>query len=163
MNHDGYRHNFEEIISKRGTDCKKWNTYGEDVIPMWIAETDFQCPRPIIEAMVKRAQQGSFGYPLNSSNFAASVKRWQRKRFNWDIEEEWVEYTPAVVPALVYAISAYTHPGDAVLIQTPVYHPFHHMVVNNGRTKLESDLVLRDGRYYIDFDDLERKLSNPRT
>ncbi|MDR3439716.1 PatB family C-S lyase, partial [Telmatospirillum sp.] len=82
---------------------------------------------------------------------------------NWDIEEEWVEYTPAVVPALVYAISAYTHPGDAVLIQTPVYHPFHHMVVNNGRTKLESDLVLRDGRYYIDFDDLERKLSNPRT
>ncbi len=163
MNNNTVRHNFDDVISRRGTDSKKWNTYEKDVIPMWIADTDFQCAQPIIDAMVDRARQGCFGYPRNSDNFAASVRRWQKRRFNWDIEEEWVEYTPAVVPALVYAICAFTHPGDAVVIQTPVYHPFHHMVVNNGRTKLENALVLRNGRYEIDFEDLESKLANPRT
>ena len=163
MNTAANRHDFEEVIDKRGGDCKKWNTNAPDVIPMWIAETDFQCPQPVIDAMVRRARLGSFGYPRNSDNFAPSLKRWQKRRFGWDIEEDWVEFTPAVVPALVYAITAFTRPGDAVVIQTPVYHPFHHMIVNNGRTKLENELVLRDGRYCIDFDDLERKLANPRT
>ncbi|MEN6567783.1 MAG: MalY/PatB family protein [Veillonellales bacterium] len=157
------KHDFEEVIDRRGTDCKKWNSYPEDVIPMWIAETDFKCPQPVVDAMVKRAQFGSYGYPISSNTFNQAVVNWQKKRFGWHIEEEWVEFAPAVVPALVYSIRAFTNPGDKVVIQTPVYHPFHHSIVNNGRIKAENELILKNGRYEINFEDLENKLKDPRT
>ncbi len=156
-------HNFDEVIERRGTDCKKWNTYAADVLPMWIADTDFKCPQPIIDAMMRRVEHGIYGYPANSNSFNQSVKSWQKKRFNWEIEEEWVEFTPAVVPAVVYAIQIFTHPGDNVVIQTPAYPPFHEIIGQNGRTKLENNLILKDGKYLIDFADLEEKLQAPRT
>jgi len=162
MSNATMKHDFEEVV-KPWSDCKKWTTYGEDVIGMWIAETDFKCPQPIVDAMIKRAHHGIYGYQNNSKGFAPAVKNWQKKRFGWEIEEDWVEFTPAIVPALVYAICAFTHPGDKVLIQTPVYHPFYHVIVNNGRTKTENELILKNGRYEIDFADLEVKLADPRT
>jgi cysteine-S-conjugate beta-lyase len=157
------KHNFDEIIERRGTCSKKWDSYPSDVIPMWIADTDFKCPQPLIDAMVKRSEDGIYGYPIAGKGFDKAVKMWLAKRFDWYIEESWVEFTPAVVPALVYAIRAFTHPGDNVLIQTPVYHPFHHIIQNNGRTKVENELLLKDGRYYINFEDFEAKISDPRT
>lgn len=158
------KHDFDEVVDRRGTGCKKWDTYAEDVIPMWIADTDFKCPQPIIDAMVKRAQHGIYGYPDNYKNFEESIVNWQKKRFGWNIEADWVEYTPAVIPAIVYAMYAFTNPGDNVVIHMPAYHPFHDIIPNNGRHILGNEMILQeDGRYAIDFDNLEELLSRKRT
>ncbi|OXM85517.1 MalY/PatB family protein [Paenibacillus rigui] len=156
-------HNFDEMIDLRGTDSKKHNLYPEDVIPMWIADTDFKCPEPIVDAMVKRAELGVYGYTLSSNSFNFSVKSWLHKRFDFHIDEDWVVYAPAVVNGLVNAVQAFTQPGDHILIQSPVYHPFHHLIANNGRIKVQNSLLLHDGKYEIDFEDLEQKLKDPQT
>ena len=158
------KHNFDELIDRKGTECKKWDTYADDVIPMWIADTDFKCPQPVVDAMVKRAQHGIFGYPVNVVNFEESIVNWQKKRFGWNIETDWVEYTPAVIPAIVYAMRAFTEPGDNVVIQMPAYHPFHDIIPNNGRHILGNNLILNaDGSYSVDFENLEQLLSKKRT
>jgi cystathionine beta-lyase len=158
------KHNFDELIDRKGTECKKWDTYADDVIPMWIADTDFKCPQPVVDAMVKRAQHGIYGYPVNVVNFEESIVNWQKKRFGWNIETDWVEYTPAVIPAIVYAMRAFTEPGDNVVIQMPAYHPFHDIIPNNGRHILGNNLILNaDGSYSVDFENLEQLLSKKRT
>ena len=158
------KHNFDELIDRKGTDCKKWDTYADDVIPMWIADTDFKCPKPVIDAMVKRAQHGIFGYPVNVKTFEQSIANWQKKRFDWNVDVDWVEYTPAVMPAIAYAMRAFTHTGDNVVIQMPAYHPFHEIIPNNGRHILGNNLILKeDGNYEIDFANLEELLSKKRT
>ncbi|WP_319404004.1 MalY/PatB family protein [uncultured Anaeromusa sp.] len=158
------KHNFDELIERRGTECKKWNTYDADVIPMWIADTDFKCPQPVIEAMVKRAEHGIFGYPTNLNSFEQSIVNWQKKRFGWEVQTDWVEYTPAVIPAIVYAMYAFTNPGDNVVIQMPAYHPFHAIIPDNGRHILGNPLILReDGSYDVDFENLEELLKKRKT
>lgn len=158
------QHNFDELIERRGTECKKWNTYDADVIPMWIADTDFKCPQPVIDAMVKRAEHGIFGYPTNLNSFEQSIVNWQKKRFGWEVQTDWVEYTPAVIPAIVYAMYAFTNPGDNVVIQMPAYHPFHAIIPDNGRHILGNPLILReDGSYDVDFENLEELLKKRKT
>lgn len=155
-------HNFDECIDRRGTESKKWDTYGADVIPMWIADTDFKCPQPVVAAMVKRAEHGIYGYPVTSRHFDEAIANWQQKRFGWEVDPEWVEYTPAVVPAIIFALRAFTQPGDHVVLQMPAYHPFHQIIPDNGRLIAANELQLQAGRYVIDFADLEWKLSHPR-
>ena len=158
------KHNFDELINRRNTGCKKWDTYAEDVIPMWIADTDFQCPQPVVDALVERARHGIYGYPVNLKQFENAIANWQNKRFGWEVDPDWVEYTPAVIPAIVYAMNAFTRPGDNVVIQMPAYHPFHEIIPNNGRHILGNPLLLReDGSYDVDFDHLEMLLSKKRT
>jgi cysteine-S-conjugate beta-lyase len=158
------KHDFDELVDRKGTDCKKWDTYADDVIPMWIADTDFKCPQPVVDAMVRRAAHGIFGYPMNVKTFEQSIVNWQKKRFGWNIDTDWVEYTPAVIPAIVYSMGAFTEPGDNVVIQMPAYHPFHEVIPNNGRFILGNRLIFReDGSYEIDFDNLEELLSKKRT
>ena len=158
------KHNFAEIVNRRGTECKKWDTYASDVIPMWIADTDFKCPQAVIDALVERAQHGIYGYPINDIKFEKSIANWQKKRFGWEIDPSWVEYTPAVVPAIVFAMRAFTRPGDNVVIQMPAYHPFHDIIPNNGRHILGNQLVLKeDGSYEVDFENLEELLNKKRT
>ncbi|WP_027938546.1 MalY/PatB family protein [Anaeroarcus burkinensis] len=158
------KHNFDELIERRGTECKKWNTYDADVIPMWIADTDFKCPQPVIDAMVKRAEHGIFGYPTNLNSFEQSIVNWQKKRFGWEVQTDWVEYTPAVIPAIVYAMYAFTNPGDNIVIQMPAYHPFHAIIPDNGRHILGNPLILReDGSYDVDFENLEELLKKRKT
>ena len=158
------QHNFDELIERRGTECKKWNTYDADVIPMWIADTDFKCPQPVIDAMVKRAEHGIFGYPTNLNSFEQSIVNWQKKRFGWEVQTDWVEYTPAVIPAIVYAMYAFTNPGDNIVIQMPAYHPFHAIIPDNGRHILGNPLILReDGSYDVDFENLEELLKKRKT
>lgn len=156
------KHNFDEVVNRRATECKKWDTYAEDVIPLWIADTDFKCPRPVIDAMVKRAEHGVYGYPTDGANFEEAVRRWQEKRFGWKIEKSWVEYIPAVVPGVIFAIRAFSHPGDHVVLHTPAYPPFHEIIPHNGRILSANELKLHGGRYEIDFADLEQRLAHPR-
>lgn len=158
------KHNFDELVNRKGTECKKWDTYADDVIPMWIADTDFKCPQPIIDAMVERARHGIYGYPVNVRNFEESIVNWQKRRFGWNVDTDWVEYTPAVIPAIVYAMTAFTHPGDNVVVQMPAYHPFHRIIPDNGRHILGNNLILKDdGSYEVDFENLEKLFSQKRT
>jgi cystathionine beta-lyase len=156
-------HDFDQIVDRRGTECKKYDAYAPDILPMWIADTDFRCPQPIVDAMVERARHGVYGYPINTRNFNRAVAGWEKRRFGWEIDEDWVEFTPAVMPALIYAIQMFTHPGDHIVLQLPIYPPIHQAVVNNGRVISNNQLVLRDGQYQVDFEDLEKRLRNPRT
>lgn len=158
-------HNFDELIERRGTDAKKYSpeVFSEDVIPMWIADTDFKCPEPIIKKVVKRAEQGVYGYPYNKKSFNKAAKKWMKTRFGWEIAENWVEFIPGVIPGIIYAIRALSQPGDKIVIQTPVYPPFHQLVENNGRRLEKNSLIFTEDKYYIDFNDLENKLKDPRT
>lgn len=159
------KHNFDEIIDRRDSECKKYEraVYPEDVIPMWIADTDFAVPKEISNAIIKRAQHPCFGYPIESFEFEKSAQRWEKTRFNWDIEPEWVKYANGVLPFLMYAIRALSYPGDEVIIQPPVYPPFSAIVKNNGRQLINNALVQdENGKYQIDFIDLEKKLKSPR-
>ena len=160
------RHNFDEIINRRASECKKYEAacYPEDVLPMWIADTDFAVPAEISEAIQQRAKHPCFGYPIESFEFEEAAARWERVRFGWNVDPHWVKYANGVLPFLMYAIRAYSYPGDKVVIQPPVYPPFSAIVRNNGRQLLENRLVQdENGKYQIDFDDLEEKLKDPRT
>ena len=160
------RHNFDEIINRRVSECKKYEAacYPEDVLPMWIADTDFAVPAEISEAIQQRAKHPCFGYPIESFEFEEAAARWERVRFGWNVDPHWVKYANGVLPFLMYAIRAYSYPGDKVVIQPPVYPPFSAIVRNNGRQLLENRLVQdENGKYQIDFDDLEKKLKDPRT
>lgn len=159
------KHNFDEITNRRGTDCKKYAPvfYGEDVLPMWIADTDFRCPQPVIDAVRERAEHGIYGYPYDQDSFSAAVCRWMEARFGYKVAQEAVEYCPGVIPGVICAVRAFSNPGDKIVVQTPCYPPFRALVHNNGRELLENRLELKNGRYEIDFALLEKQLSDPRT
>ena len=158
-------HDFDQDANRRGTDARKYDPAlcPEDVIPMWIADTDFCCPKELLDAMAERVRQGHFGYPYNDAEFGQAVAHWQKERFGWDASPEWVDFAPGAVMPLLYGIRAFSAPGDKVLIQTPAYPPFYALVENNGRRVVRNSLKLINGRYEIDFEDLERGLADPRT
>lgn len=159
------KHDFDEPVNRRGTDCKKYNVAfcSEDAIPMWIADTDFRCPEPVIRALRERIEQGVFGYPIVSQELREAVCGWEKKRFGWEISEEAAEFVPGVIPGIICAVRALSHPGDNLVIHTPCYPPFRDLAEHNGRHLLRSRLKEVEGVYQVDFLDLEEKLSNPRT
>ena len=154
---------FDEIIDRRNTSSYKWDFAVEngkpaDVLPMWVADMDFRAPQPVIDALVAAAQHGVFGYTGTKRAYFDAIAAWMKKRFDWDIDEKWLIKTPGVVNAFTMAVRAYSKPGDAVLLQPPVYPPMHSAVKTNDRRLVYNELVLHDGRYEIDFDDFERKI-----
>lgn len=159
------KHNFDEFVDRRNTDCKKYSQdfYDENVLPMWIADTDFRCPKPITDAISERAAHGIFGYPFDQKSFSEAVCHWMNTRFDDHVEPEAVEYCPGVIPGVICAVRALSNPGDKIVVQTPCYPPFRALVHNNGRTLLENRLVLKNGRYEIDFELLENQVRDPRT
>ena len=158
-------HNFDERIERRNTDSKKYSPlfFESDVLPMWIADTDFKCPQPIVEAVVARAEHGVYGYPYDMDSFSEAVCRWMDTRFGYKFGPEAVMYCPGVIPGVICAVRAFSDPGDKIVVQTPCYPPFRALVINNGRTMLENRMRLQNGRYEIDFELLEKQLSDPRT
>lgn len=156
---------FDTFIERKGTDSVKWNAlktiYGtDDLLPMWVADMDFASPPEVIEALEARARHGVFGYGQASPDVFQAVKNWVHKRYQWDLEEKWLLPSPGVVTALGFAIQALTAEGDKILIQTPVYHPFYHMIENNHRIVVKNPLLLHNGKYEIDFADFEAKLKS---
>ena len=114
------KHDFNLEINRRNTECKKYEaaSYPEDVIPMWIADTDFAAPVEISQALKARMDHSCFGYPANQEEFESSAARWMRDRHSWDVKPEWVKYGQGVMPFIKFAIDAFTAPGDKVIIQT---------------------------------------------
>lgn len=158
------------FIDRRGTGCEKWDGVAdvfpgmdtEGAVPMWVADMDFQCPSPVVEAVVERARAGIYGYSTGGgAEFTDAVVSWMKRRHGWDIDPEWIIFTPGVVPALTCAVQALTEPGEGVIIQPPVYYPFRNSVVNNDRALLNNSLILDDGGYRMDYDGLEELAARP--
>ena len=161
-------YSFDKIIDRRGTDSLKYDLAAkrgmpEDIIPLWVADMDFPAPPEVLEALVEKSRHGIFGYSDTiGDDYFNSLADWYASRFNWHLSPKWLVKTPGVVFAICTAIRALTEEGDAVLIQEPVYYPFAGSVRANNRNLVVNELVYRDGRYYIDFDDFEDKIARNR-
>lgn len=156
--------NFDKETNRIGTNCLKYDFAVErgmpsDVLPLWVADMDFETSSYIKEALIKEAEHGIYGYSEMKKPYFDSVANWLKLHHNWEINEEWLVKTPGVVFALSNAILAYTNENDSVIINLPVYYPFKSAIENNNRKLVSSDLYLGDdNRYYIDFEDFERKI-----
>jgi cystathionine beta-lyase len=150
---------FDELIERRGTKSYKWDTMESkydrnDLTAMWVADADFKVAKPILDVLVERVNHGIFGYTKRPDEFYDSIINWCEKRHNWKIEKEWISYTPGVVAAINWAVKVYTEPGDKIIVQPPVYFPFFSAVENKGRVLINNNLIIKDGKYYMDFDNL---------
>ncbi len=153
---------FDQEINRRGTSSLKWDHCPDpDVLPLWVADMDFRTAPCVIEALHRRVEHGVFGYVDVPQSYYDAVISWFSRRHGWLMRREWILYTTGVVPAISAVVQAVTRPGDKVLVQTPVYNCFFSSIRNNQCLVVENRL-LRDGdSYLMDFDDLERKTSDP--
>lgn len=158
-------YDFSRPTDRRGTDSYKWDSAPEaDIIPMWVADMDFETFPGITEALQRRVAHGIFGYTRVPKAYYEAVCRWFGKRHGWHINREDIIYTSGVVPAVSAVIKALTLPGDQVIVQGPVYNCFFSSIRNNGCEMVSNSLIYNkeELRYEIDFDDLERKLKHER-
>jgi cystathionine beta-lyase len=160
---------FDEVVDRRGTGSLKWDgmrkrfgVEGPDLLPMWVADTEFRTPEPVVEALVRRARHGLFGYSAATAAYFEAIHGWLRRRHGWDVKEEWIAATPGVVCAVNLLIRTLTDRGDGVVIQPPVYYPFQRGIEDNGCRVLVNRLHLNGQRYRMDLEDLERKLPDAK-
>ena len=151
---------FDKIIDRKGSACIKWDGMEKflgsaDALPMWVADMDFLTPAYITEAIALKASHGVFGYPLREDGYFTSLMQWLHRRHQWNVERDWITFCPGVVPAVNIAVLANTLPGDKIIVQPPVYFPFFTAVTDHKRNLVYNNLVLRDGRLCMDFDNLE--------
>jgi cysteine-S-conjugate beta-lyase len=155
---------FDQPIDRAGTGSVKVDGLKDyfgshKLIPMWVADMDFQVPGCVTKSIRQRADHPVFGYTLVTQDFYSAIKNWLKSRHGWDVKDEWVVFSPGIVPALSMSVLAYTGPGDKVLLQPPVYPPFFTSIGDNKRIIVNNQLLEVDGDYTIDFNDLETKLS----
>ncbi len=160
-------YNFDEVINRKGTFSSKWDNVGArvgnpDALPMWVADSDFRCPQPVLSALTKHLDHGILGYTYLVPEFAKATQNWVFSRHGWKIETSWVSSSSGIVPVLNTMVQTFTEPGDEVIIQQPVYYPFVNAIVDNNRVVSSNSLQLENGRYEIDFDDLVRRARNPK-
>lgn len=153
--------NFDKPIDRKGTNSYKWDNlealFGVgDVLPLWVADMDFTSPPDVVNAVMRRAAQGIYGYTIYDDEYSDIVRGWFKKRFNWDICGEWLTFTPGVVTALSLAVDCFTEPGDKIIIQPPVYYPFYDVIRENGRELVKNPLESREGSFFINFRQLEQ-------
>lgn len=154
---------FDRVIDRYNTNSAKFDTAKKqglpgDVLPMWVADMDFQAPECVLKALHDAVDFGIFGYSFAGDDYLEAIEDWFSRVHGWEVSREWVVTTPGVVFALSAAIRAFTEPGDAVLVQPPVYYPFYMVIENNCRKRVENTLVYREGKYTVDFEDFERKI-----
>jgi len=159
------KYDFDTVINRYNTnslkyDCaEKWER-PKDILPMWVADMDFQTAPEILDAMHESINHGIFGYSVPKEEYHEVVADWFRERLGWmEAKGEWIVKTPGVVFAIATAIRAFTKKGDTVLIQQPVYYPFRMVIEDNERVCINNPLVLKDGRYEMDFADMEQKIA----
>lgn len=159
---------FDTVIDRRNTNCLKYDFakkrgMPEDVLPMWVADMDFKTSSYVEDAITEWAKHGIFGYSEVQTHYFETVRDWMKEHHDWEPQEKWLIKTPGIVFALAMAVKAYTEPGDAVLIQQPVYYPFSEVIRDNGRKVVSNDLYLgEDNRYHIDFEDFEKKIKEEK-
>jgi len=157
-------YNFDELIDRTTSSSVKYDGrqafFGNpDVLPLWVADMDFRTPDFIIDAIRKRLEHEIFGYTFRPASYTNAIVNWLKRRHNWDIQPEWISFSPGVVAGLTMAIEALSKPGDGVIIQPPVYFPFFDSVKGTGRQMIENPLRIENGRYCFDLEDLKRKIT----
>jgi len=160
------KYNFDEVIERKNTCSEKWDGVSHlfqkpDLLPLWVADMDFRSPQPIIDAIIHRAEHGIFGYSLVPPEYYEAMISWYQRRHDWTLDKKWFFYTPGVVPAINFSIQAFSKPREKIILQTPAYPPFLSAVKNNDRRRLLNPLILNNGKYTMDFEDLEKKVKDP--
>lgn len=151
-------------VPRKGTNSRKWDnlrerfSFDNEPLPLWIADMDFQAPQCVIDALSEYCAQGVYGYYSVPDEYFDAIIKWEKEHHGYSIEREWICFSPGVVAGFNWLLQSFTAPGDAVIIQTPVYYPFSEAVVNNARTLVESELVRTDTSYRIDLNDFEQKV-----
>ncbi|NLK74079.1 MAG: pyridoxal phosphate-dependent aminotransferase [Clostridiales bacterium] len=158
-------YNFDKIIDRRGTNSLKYDFAVErgkpaDILPLWVADMDFQTAPEIRDALAEAVRHGIYGYSESKDDYFKAVYNWYKDRFQWKVKKEWLVKTPGIVFAISAAVRALTAEGDGVLIQKPVYYPFSHIILKNKRKLINNPLIYKDGAYHIDFEDFEAKIKN---
>ncbi len=159
------QYNFDEIIDRHGTNSVKYDNLKElcgrdDVLPLWVADMDFRTPDFIIAALRRRLEHEVLGYTFGSDAYYNSIIEWVRYKHNWAIRREWLSYIPGIVKGIGFVLQCFTRPGDKVIIQPPVYHPFRIVPESMGREVVHNPLRIVDGVYEMDFEHLESVIDN---
>lgn len=154
------QYNFDEIIERKGTNCVKFDNLkerfgNEHLTPLWVADMDFRTPDFIVNAIRKRCEHEIFGYTFDSDSYYNSIIEWVHYKHNWKIQREWISYIPGIVKGIGFVLQCFTQPGDKVIIQPPVYHPFRIVPENMNRKVVYNPLKMVDGVYEMDFEQLE--------
>ena len=161
------KYDFDQVIDRRNTNSVKYDFAAEcgmpeDVLPLWVADMDFQAPEAVQQRLAEISRFGIYGYSNSRDDYFAAVQKWYSTHFQWEPKKEWLIKTPGVVFAIAAAIRAFTEPGEGVLIQQPVYYPFRNTILANDRECVNSPLVLEDGRYRMDLVDMEQKIKDSK-
>lgn len=154
------QYNFDKVTHRKGTNSIKYDYVSDifgtdDIIPMWVADMDFEVPPEVSNAIQERARHTIYGYSVKPDRFNESVQSWLKNRHDWEVEADWLSFVPGVVPTLALAVLSLTEPGDQIIIQSPVYFPFYNVIKGNHRKLLNNQLIYKNGSYHIDFDHLE--------
>ena len=153
-------YNFDEVIERHGTNCVKFDgakkgSDGKELLPLWVADMDFRTPDFIVDALKKRCEHEVFGYTFGSDSYFKSIEEWVLYKHLWKIQREWISYIPGIVKGIGFALQCFTQPGDKIIIQPPVYHPFRLVPEKMQREVVYNPLQLVDGVYQMDFEQLE--------
>ena len=155
--------NFDEPTGREGTNCIKYDRREEifgkkDILPMWVADMDFNTPDFVTAALRDLLKNEIYGYSFRPPEYYSSISDWTKYRHNWTVLREWIIFTPGIVPALNFCTLAFTRPGDKIIVQPPVYFPFFSAVECHGRTLVQNQLKEEAGRWVMDFESLENSI-----
>src|SRR5690625_5037475 len=154
---------FQTVYDRKNTHSFKWDHVQavfqtEDILPMWVADMDFKAPKEVNDALIERAEHGIYGYTIINNNVKAVIKKWVKQKHDWNIDPQWLSFSPGVITSLHIAVQTFTEENYKILLQTPVYTPFFNIIKNSKRQVVENSLQLTGNKYEIDFDDFEKKL-----
>ena len=154
--------NFDKIVDRKKTASVKYDLrkayFGKaDVLPMWVADMDFETPDFVRDAILERAKHPIYGYSIREDEYYQSIVGWLKRRHNWEIQKEWVVHSPGIVPALNFSVQTFTEPGDGIIVQPPVYFPFFMAIADHERKQLENQLLYDGHSYRINFEEFEQQ------
>lgn len=160
------KYDFDEQIDRRNTNSAKFDEmdalFGSDVMHLGVADMDYRSPKPIIEAMQNIVEKGVFGYTIWPENYEELVSQWMKRRYGQETKNEWVVFSPRINMALNMAVETFTNEGDGIILHTPAYTALQNAVEKYNRVMIESPLVLENGRYKMDFQQLRRNLDEKK-
>jgi cysteine-S-conjugate beta-lyase len=156
------KYDFDTIRDRRGSDSAKWKKYGEDVLPLWVADMDFVSAEPILRALHQRVDHAFFGYTIPLGELCDTILNRLKALYQWEVREDEVFYLPGLVTGLNFAVQAFTEQGEGVLVQPPVYHHFVKDPVHHGRVLVDPPLAVNGDRYEVDYESFEKAIT-PQT
>ena len=156
---------FNQTIDRRNTYSYKWDQVAklfgsEEVLPLWVADMDFESPPAVKEVLQRRAAEGIYGYSFKPQESTEALIHWFARRHHWQLDPDWISDSPSVVTSLSLAIDLFSEPGSKVILQSPVYYPFYDVIRNNGREIANNPLLERNNRYEMDYDHLEQLMKD---